>query len=62
MASTNHAASNSNVEIKVVSQSNKLHYHCTFSVSRVYTNINQVSKNITQVVTTVTDTDSSVCP
>jgi len=27
-------------------------------VLRVYTNNNQVSKNITQVVTSVTDTDS----
>jgi len=32
-------------------------------MSRVYTNNNQVNKNITQpVVTSVTDTDSSVGP
>ena len=37
-------------------------FRLLFCVSRVYTNNNQVSKNITQMVTSMTDTDSSVCP
>jgi len=37
-------------------------YVCIVLFACNVTNINQVSKNMTQVVTSVTDTDSSVCP